>query len=250
MAGYGVANERLRALEELEREIGAALQSAGGRGLAAPPAAAPPAPTARTRPLARRRGAPPPSPTPRCHWTAPPGRAGPLWKMGAGLSGGHAPTRPWPRPPSAPVRLRSLPVPSQSSSLPVTPSTPPVSSQSLPVPHSPSQSLPVLPSPPQSIPVSPFPLSLPPISLPVPPSASQCLPVLPSATILPPQYRPSSSQCLSVPPSAAGSDAEAFFRKRWGIRIVMGAVWEVVRSRQGSALGRSPVLLSCSWLLC
>ena len=34
MAGYGVANERLRALEELEREIGAALQSAGGRGLA------------------------------------------------------------------------------------------------------------------------------------------------------------------------------------------------------------------------
>uniref|UniRef100_A0A669QS78 Mediator of RNA polymerase II transcription subunit 11 n=1 Tax=Phasianus colchicus TaxID=9054 RepID=A0A669QS78_PHACC len=29
MAGYGVANERLRALEELEREIGAALQSAG-----------------------------------------------------------------------------------------------------------------------------------------------------------------------------------------------------------------------------
>lgn len=33
MAGYGVANERLRVLEELEREIGASLQSAGGRGL-------------------------------------------------------------------------------------------------------------------------------------------------------------------------------------------------------------------------
>lgn len=33
MAGFGVANERLRALEELEREIGASLQSAGGRGL-------------------------------------------------------------------------------------------------------------------------------------------------------------------------------------------------------------------------
>ncbi|NXR27025.1 MED11 polymerase, partial [Cinclus mexicanus] len=32
MAGFGVANERLRALEELEREIGASLQSAGGRG--------------------------------------------------------------------------------------------------------------------------------------------------------------------------------------------------------------------------
>lgn len=32
MAGYGVANERLRVLEELEREIGASLQSAGGRG--------------------------------------------------------------------------------------------------------------------------------------------------------------------------------------------------------------------------
>uniref|UniRef100_A0A8B9PVD0 Mediator of RNA polymerase II transcription subunit 11 n=1 Tax=Apteryx owenii TaxID=8824 RepID=A0A8B9PVD0_APTOW len=29
MAGYGVANERLRVLEELEREIGASLQSAG-----------------------------------------------------------------------------------------------------------------------------------------------------------------------------------------------------------------------------
>ncbi|KAM3655983.1 mediator of RNA polymerase II transcription subunit 11 isoform X2 [Ammospiza caudacuta] len=29
MAGFGVANERLRALEELEREIGASLQSAG-----------------------------------------------------------------------------------------------------------------------------------------------------------------------------------------------------------------------------
>nr|XP_020655443.1 mediator of RNA polymerase II transcription subunit 11 [Pogona vitticeps] len=29
----GLANERLRLLEELEREIGAALQSAGGRGL-------------------------------------------------------------------------------------------------------------------------------------------------------------------------------------------------------------------------
>lgn len=33
MAGFGVANERLRALEELEREIGASLQSAGERGL-------------------------------------------------------------------------------------------------------------------------------------------------------------------------------------------------------------------------
>lgn len=33
MAGFGVANERLRALEELEREIGASLQSAGGWGL-------------------------------------------------------------------------------------------------------------------------------------------------------------------------------------------------------------------------
>ncbi|XP_068780111.1 mediator of RNA polymerase II transcription subunit 11 [Struthio camelus] len=29
MAGYGVANERLRVLEDLEREIGASLQSAG-----------------------------------------------------------------------------------------------------------------------------------------------------------------------------------------------------------------------------
>ncbi|NXB40300.1 MED11 polymerase, partial [Eulacestoma nigropectus] len=35
MAGFGVANERLRALEELEREIGASLQSAGARGLRA-----------------------------------------------------------------------------------------------------------------------------------------------------------------------------------------------------------------------
>uniref|UniRef100_A0A8C9KXC1 Uncharacterized protein n=1 Tax=Serinus canaria TaxID=9135 RepID=A0A8C9KXC1_SERCA len=33
MAGFGVANERLRALEELEREIGASLHSAGGRNL-------------------------------------------------------------------------------------------------------------------------------------------------------------------------------------------------------------------------
>lgn len=32
MAGFGVANERLRALEELEREIGSSLQSAGARG--------------------------------------------------------------------------------------------------------------------------------------------------------------------------------------------------------------------------
>lgn len=55
--------------------------------------------------------------------------------------------------------------------------------------------------------------------------------------------------CLSVPPSAAGSDAEAFFRKRWGIRIVMGAVWEVVRSRQGSALAarRGSCALWCWW---
>lgn len=33
MATHAVANERLRALEELEREIGASLQSAGGWGL-------------------------------------------------------------------------------------------------------------------------------------------------------------------------------------------------------------------------
>uniref|UniRef100_A0A8B9J0G3 Uncharacterized protein n=1 Tax=Amazona collaria TaxID=241587 RepID=A0A8B9J0G3_9PSIT len=33
MSGYAVANDRLRVLEELEREIAAALQSAGGRGL-------------------------------------------------------------------------------------------------------------------------------------------------------------------------------------------------------------------------
>uniref|UniRef100_A0A674JVJ7 Uncharacterized protein n=1 Tax=Terrapene triunguis TaxID=2587831 RepID=A0A674JVJ7_9SAUR len=48
MATYSVANERLRVLEELEREIGASLQSAGrggasgrGRGLAAEPGPAP-----------------------------------------------------------------------------------------------------------------------------------------------------------------------------------------------------------------
>uniref|UniRef100_A0A8C4JRZ2 Uncharacterized protein n=1 Tax=Dromaius novaehollandiae TaxID=8790 RepID=A0A8C4JRZ2_DRONO len=53
MAGYGVANERLRVLEELEREIGASLQSAGGRGV--PRGGAPP----RVRVLGSGVAAPP-----------------------------------------------------------------------------------------------------------------------------------------------------------------------------------------------